>query len=33
MFQKIKLIVEWLFDQVILPWLPEKEEDGKDKDV
>jgi hypothetical protein len=24
---KIKLIIEWLFDQVILPWLPEKSKD------
>lgn len=31
MFQKIKLIVEWLFDQVILPFLPEGDKKDEDK--
>lgn len=29
---KIKLLIEWFFDQFILPWLPEKGEKDEDKD-
>lgn len=30
---KIKLIIEWLFDEFILPFLPEGKKDEEDGDV
>ena len=29
MFERFKLIVNWLFDQTILPWWPEGGKDGE----